>query len=223
MALGPHSATTANAGADGNGGRVVVFSPDSALMAPTAQIAVRGGDNSGNGGFVEFSGQKYVEVNGIIDRSAPHGKAGLLLIDPTDITINDAGTDDTLWSGDNWADDSARAASQIDIDTLITHLLAGDTTITTVSSGGAGSGDITLNAPGRTLTNTTAHSLTLTAERDITLSTGVDFSGSGSLNLNGARAVTLNNSVALNGGSFDSNGTSFSALGTINRRRAVDS
>jgi len=217
VALGAHSATTANAGAEGNGGRVVVFSPDSALMAPTAQIGVRGGDNSGNGGFVEFSGQKYVEVNGIIDRSAPHGKAGLLLIDPTDITINDAGTDDTLWTVDDWADNVGRNTSQIDIDTLITHLLAGDTTITTVSSGGAGSGDITLNAPGRTLTNTTAHSLTLTAERDITLSTAVDFSGSGSLNLKATRAVTLNNSVALNGGSFDSNGTSFTsgALGTI--------
>ncbi len=217
VALGPHSATTANAGVNGNGGRVVVFSPDSALMAPTARIAVRGGDNSGNGGFVEFSGQKYVEVNGIIDRSAPNGKAGLLLIDPTDITINDAGIDNTLWSADAWADDFSRAASQIDIDTLIMHLLAGNTTITTVSSGGAGNGDITLNAPGRILTNTTAHSLTLTAERNITLDTAVDFAGSGSLNLNASGAVAVNNSVALNGGAFDSNGTSFTsgALGTI--------
>ncbi|MFA5431050.1 MAG: filamentous hemagglutinin N-terminal domain-containing protein, partial [Candidatus Omnitrophota bacterium] len=216
VALGPHSATTANAGVNGNGGRVVVFSPDSALMAPTAQIAVRGGDNSGNGGFVEFSGQKYVEVNGIIDRRAPNGKAGLLLIDPTDITINDAGADDTLWTADAWADDSSRATSQIDIDTLITHLLAGDTTITTLS-GGVGSGDITLNAPGRILTNTTAHSLTLTAERNITFSTAVNFEGSGSLNLNASGAVAVNNSVALNGGAFDSNGTSFTsgALGTI--------
>jgi len=216
VALGPHSVTTANAGVKGSGGRVVVFSPDSALMAPTAQIAVRGGNNSGNGGFVEFSGQKYVEVNGIIDRSAPNGKAGLLLIDPTDITINDAGVDDTLWTVDDWADDASRAASQIDIDTLIGHLANGDTTITTVS-GGAGNGDITLNAPGKALTNTTAHSLTLTAERNITLDTAIHFSGSGSLNLNAAGAVTLNNSVALNGGAFDSNGTSFTsgALGTI--------
>jgi filamentous hemagglutinin family protein len=217
VALGTHSATTANAGVNGNGGRVVVFSPDSALMAPTAQIAVRGGDNSGDGGFVEFSGQKYVEVNGIIDRSAPRGKAGLLLIDPTDITINDAGVDDTLWTGDNWADDSARATSQIDIDTLIGHLANGDTIITTVSGSVASAGNITLNAPGKALTNTTAHSLTLTAENNITLDTAVHFSGSGSLNLNATGTVTLNNSVALNGGTFDSNGTSFTsgALGTI--------
>ena len=218
VALGPDSVTTANAGLNGDGGNVIVFSPDTALMAPTAEIAVRGGDNSGDGGFVEVSGQKYVEINGIVDRCAPNGEAGLLLIDPTDITINDAGVDDTLWTVDDWADNVSNATSQIDIDTLIGHIANGPTTITTVSGGaGPGGGDITLNAVARTLTNVTANSLTLTAQSDITITTAINFAGAGNLNLNATGAVAVNNSITLTGGTFDSNGTSFTsnASGTI--------
>ena len=89
VALGAGSLTTANAGANGDGGEVVVYSPDTALFHDGAKIEAKGGAESGNGGFVEVSGKKHIEVFGQVDASAEAGEPGTFLIDPINIIIQD--------------------------------------------------------------------------------------------------------------------------------------
>ncbi|MFH0731300.1 MAG: filamentous hemagglutinin N-terminal domain-containing protein [Candidatus Omnitrophota bacterium] len=218
VALSSGSLTTANAGSNGTGGKVIAYSPGSALFRKDAKIEVKGGAVSGDGGFVEVSGKEYIEVDGTADRKAPNGEAGLLLIDPTSITINDGGVDDPTWTGNDFAPTGApRPGNLIDIDTLEAHLDNGHTTITT-TSGQAEAGDITLNA-GRALKDGAAggsnHNLTLTADDDIVISSAITFTGTGNITLDANDAVNINANITTTGGDFTSYGTSFSNAASI--------
>ena len=76
---------TADAKVNGDGGKVVVWSDDTTRFL--GNISVRGGAQMGDGGFVEVSGKEYLTFKGNVDTQAPHGKTGLLLLDPADIII----------------------------------------------------------------------------------------------------------------------------------------
>ncbi|TDJ09892.1 MAG: filamentous hemagglutinin N-terminal domain-containing protein, partial [Deltaproteobacteria bacterium] len=71
----------------GDGGEVVVWADGSARSHGT--ISARGGAASGDGGFVETSGKRYLEVSQAPDVSAPNGKGGRWLLDPANVTIQD--------------------------------------------------------------------------------------------------------------------------------------
>jgi len=59
---------------------------------------------SGNGGFVEVSGKQFLDFQGNVNTLAANGNPGLLLLDPTDITIqNGAGTFTALNQADQFA------------------------------------------------------------------------------------------------------------------------
>jgi hypothetical protein len=77
----------ANATADGDGGRVTVLSSLSTSMA--GNISAKGGPQGGDGGFVEVSGD-VLTLTGLVNASAPLGKTGTLLLDPTDLWIADS-------------------------------------------------------------------------------------------------------------------------------------
>ena len=69
----------------GDGGRVVVWSDGSTRFLGSAHA--RGGPQGGDGGLVEVSGKAYLDYRGQSDRSAPKGRAGRLLLDPDNITV----------------------------------------------------------------------------------------------------------------------------------------
>ncbi|MEE8129777.1 MAG: hypothetical protein V3T48_05790, partial [Vicinamibacterales bacterium] len=71
----------------GDGGEVVVWADGAARSHGT--ISARGGATSGDGGFVETSGKRYLEVSRAPDVSAPKGKGGRWLLDPANVTIQD--------------------------------------------------------------------------------------------------------------------------------------
>ncbi|WP_375510415.1 filamentous hemagglutinin N-terminal domain-containing protein [uncultured Nostoc sp.] len=73
---------------NGNGGTVIIKAND--LTHFEGNISARGGENSGNGGFVEISGSR-VEFAGTVDTSAVNG-FGTFLLDPQDILIQPGGT-----------------------------------------------------------------------------------------------------------------------------------
>ena len=75
----------ADATDNGDGGKVIVWA-DEATSALGA-ISAMGGANGGDGGFVEVSGKQHLQFAAKVDTSAPLGKTGTLLLDPTDITI----------------------------------------------------------------------------------------------------------------------------------------
>ena len=84
------AATTIDASATetGNGGKVIVWANQATTFLGT--ILAQGGAQSGNGGFVETSGGTLT-YNGTVNTSAPNGKTGTWLLDPTDLTIDEAG------------------------------------------------------------------------------------------------------------------------------------
>ena len=74
----------------GKGGKVIVWADDSTRAY--GRIFARGGKNGGDGGFVETSGKRYIDL-GLIppDAGAYQGQAGLWLLDPGNIKIVDGG------------------------------------------------------------------------------------------------------------------------------------
>jgi hypothetical protein len=109
VALSSDSLTTANAGTNGDGGDVIVYSPKVALFRDGARIQTKGGRESGNGGFVEVSGKEYLEFSGDVDTSAVNGENGTLLIDPVTLEVVTTGGGTGTWSdhGDSFYYDSA--------------------------------------------------------------------------------------------------------------------
>ena len=217
VALSSDSLTTANAGLNGNGGDVTVFSPDTALFWTDATIEAKGGTITGNGGFVEVSGRQNVYIRGWVDASAPKGSAGTFLIDPTDITIQDAAGDITD-DGDGTFTSTANA-NTISDDTIEGYLVVGTsvTLDTSDQTGGPylGNGDITQNADAQINKGAGgAATLTLIAERDIVLNGGIDSTvGSLGVVLTATGNVDLNAAVTTNGGTFTSSGVNFDNTG----------
>ena len=83
--VGRDTELRADAITSGDGGKVIVWSED--YSAFLGLISTRGGANGGNGGFVETSSHQQLNVSGLVNTAAPMGKAGLWLLDPTDMTI----------------------------------------------------------------------------------------------------------------------------------------
>lgn len=99
--ISENSLIHADALTDGDGGQVIVWSDNTTEFY--GQINARGGFNSGNGGFVEVSGNSDLTFRGAVDLSATKGDVGNLLLDPTNITIVDGnrGANDGEVTGDN--------------------------------------------------------------------------------------------------------------------------
>ena len=79
----------ASATATGNGGKVIVWANQATTFLGT--ILAKGGAQSGNGGFVETSGGDARPSTAAVNTSAPNGKTGTWLLDPTDLTIDASG------------------------------------------------------------------------------------------------------------------------------------
>lgn len=85
--IAPDVTIKADAMANGDGGKVVVWSDQSTRFY--GNISAQGGANGGNGGMVEVSGKQNLNFNGNVITSAAKGKTGTLLLDPLKIFIVD--------------------------------------------------------------------------------------------------------------------------------------
>jgi filamentous hemagglutinin family protein len=227
VALSSDSLTTVNAGTNGDGGEVVVYSPDTALFHDGATIEAKGGNESGDGGFVEVSGKEHVEVFGLADVSADNGDAGTFFIDPHNVTIQDgAGTLDS--GGNPFA--AGSDGDTVSDDTIEGVINAGGAAVVQTSDGGLGDGDIIQDADA-TIDFSGAGgdaSLTLNAADDVELNGGIATRGAtAKLNItinangnydtaSGEGDVDINADIATNGGKFTSSGIDFdNASGVI--------
>ncbi len=70
----------------GTGGNIILWSDGDTLFA--GEVSARGIDG---GGFAEISGKSTLEVVGKVDLNTVGGKAGLLMLDPTNIVISSVG------------------------------------------------------------------------------------------------------------------------------------
>ena len=78
---------SADAIRNGDGGRVIVWSDGMTNFAGT--ISAKGGDFSGNGGFVEVSGKQQLRFDGTVDVTAAFGTQGTILLDPENVTVGE--------------------------------------------------------------------------------------------------------------------------------------
>lgn len=92
--VGDDVTINADAVDNGNGGKVVVWADGDTRYY--GDISAKGGENGGDGGFVEVSGKEDLHFNGEVNTTAKNGETGTLLLDPTNITIANgaAGADD---------------------------------------------------------------------------------------------------------------------------------
>lgn len=121
--IGADVTLRADATLNGDGGRIIVWSDT--VTRFHGSISARGGRDGGDGGFVEVSGKEFLTYQGVTDASAPQGRMGTLLLDPTDIFIRTGGTGFTALtevdefsdpdSGDNAIDPSVIVGSGVDV------------------------------------------------------------------------------------------------------------
>ncbi|WP_409997516.1 beta strand repeat-containing protein [Curvibacter sp. APW13] len=188
---------------NGNGGRVIVWADDTTRAYGT--IEAKGGAQGGDGGFIETSGKRSLDVEGIrASASAVAGKAGTWLLDPADVSIQGGtGPESMVESAAGsgiWVPNVA--ASVIRTNTLNSALNSGtnvtvttyDTTLNPTSLSG-GSGNITVQSA---ISWSGSATLTLDANNDITLSSlGGSISASGGMlkllagNRTGANSGTI--------------------------------
>ncbi|MBD8871348.1 filamentous hemagglutinin N-terminal domain-containing protein, partial [Rhodanobacter sp. DHB23] len=188
----------------GDGGKVIVWSDLGTQYL--GHIASRGGDDAGNGGFVEVSGKDFLLFQGTADRLAPHGVAGTLLLDPTDLTISATGPSTATCSSGTCGSNSNTSVLTT---TALQAALAGGSVNVNASAGtGGGTGSInwtdgSVNAGGHSLTLTATTSITF--DGTLTNLAGLTFSGTslgGTGSASGTGAIT-----GIGGATFALSGT----------------
>ncbi len=68
---------------EGDGGKVIIWSDEKTCFY--GAISACGGEKSGNGGIVEIFGKKSLDFQGEVDRFAPSGNEGVLLLNSYDM------------------------------------------------------------------------------------------------------------------------------------------
>lgn len=160
--VAPSATISADAGEAGDGGKVIVWADDTARVY--GSISARGGAQSGDGGFVETSGKRFLDVTRAADVSAPNGNGGTWLLDPYNITVI-PGTGTLDGSSPNF---TAGADSSTISNTVIQNALnAGSHVVINTGTAGTQAGDITINAPIAVTAQGVSSSLTLTAANSI--------------------------------------------------------
>ncbi|OGA17319.1 MAG: hypothetical protein A3I63_04645, partial [Betaproteobacteria bacterium RIFCSPLOWO2_02_FULL_66_14] len=220
--FGPEATIKADALTSGDGGKVIVWSDDATRAYGT--ISARGGALSGNGGFVEVSGKRWLDFGASVNTLAPNGTGGTLLLDPMNVIIDDgistypAGGGST--SFDQGATDNVFTSSAGDDTAALTWgtidaalAASSNVWITTSSSGTTNPGNIAIvNTSLHTYTSSS--NLNLVAHNDITVDGAFANTGSGGITLragwNGSIALpgevsgtgTLNINQSISGGQF---------------------
>ena len=174
-------ATTLNASAtaSGDGGTVAVWSDATTNFA--GRVTATGGPGGGDGGYVEVSANPathgVLNFTGSADLTAPKGKTGTLLLDPTDVTICDDCDDvgGSFSGGGDWVftGTPAPATSFISTATLENQLGLSNVVVSTASDGPS-VGNLGVEAP---ITWTSANSLTLEAANRISIADSITASG----------------------------------------------
>ena len=180
---------------NGDGGETVLWSDGFTGFA--GLISGRGGEDGGDGGFVEVSGKDVLDFDGFVDLTASEGYSfGNLLLDPTDITISSAADSGGSFGSGTYT--PSGASSDISATTLQSQITSANVTISTTSAHG-GNGDITFANP--VTFTTTSRTLTLNADRDIVFNAAAGWtSGTGGFSMTAARDILFNANVSASGG-----------------------
>ncbi|MFZ4406127.1 MAG: filamentous hemagglutinin N-terminal domain-containing protein, partial [Paracraurococcus sp.] len=163
-------------GGKGSGGQIIVWSDQRTTFGGT--LSARGGTD---GGMAEVSSAGVLDYRGRADLRGGTGRAGTLLLDPTDVMI----TTGNVPAG----------VSRIDPAVIADQLIYSNFTL--VTGAGEGAGDITVASP---LTWISTNTLTLSAYRSINVNAGLTNLHGGSLVLQSDSTGTGTGTVAFGQG-----------------------
>lgn len=217
--IGPDAQIEANARLFGNGGKVIVWGDE--ITSFQGFVSTCGGPQGGDGGFVEVSG-KYLDFQGLVDRRAPQGKAGLLFLDPIDVQITFGPNSNVTFMGSSYQYTDCFSFTNINANSLQTNLGFGNVTISTnapVGNSCSNPGNIFLSSD---LTWATPNTLTLEADNSIqidgiiTASTGTLFLQSSGIISITSGSMTIGTLMANSQGQLTILGTDIRASNMIN-------
>jgi len=182
----------------GNGGQIVFWSDKA--TAHYGKISAKGGPQGGDGGSVEVSGD-WLDYRGLTDASAPLGRSGTFLLDPTDITISTGADTNATWSTCSGGT-SSYTITALSNTAIINNVLLGqhldlcNVTISTASTGsGPAGGSITVN---NLISWSAANKLTLNAESYITVAAGANISNTSASSFNAMEFTASGGSLSTN-------------------------
>jgi filamentous hemagglutinin family protein len=216
--VGQDAVINADAGASGDGGKVIVWADDTTRSY--GAISARGGRNSGDGGFVETSGKSGLDVRRGPDVRAPAGRPGTWLLDPVDLEVVAGEELDPALNTGTPIFAPLGESSRIGVELINRQLDIGsnvvlDTTSRGESAGGQ-AGNITISAPiVKTDDQFGTTTLTMQAHNDIVIMPGATIMSTGNaLNVDlradfdgsGSGGVSIGAAISTNGGFFRANG-----------------
>jgi len=114
---------------EGNAGEIIVFSKDD--LSFYGSLSARGGDISGDGGFVEISSQGSWKFSPMLcDRLAPKGTDGMLYLDPVNVLIDLLSVASNPYMKDPYPDlPNPTATAILDVNDLQSALASGSVMI----------------------------------------------------------------------------------------------
>ncbi len=217
--VGRETALYADALQRGNGGKVILWSDQNTYFG--GNIAVRGGAQSGHGGFVETSGKVHLLFDGNVDLSANSGDNGLLLLDPLDIAI--VSGDDSSGTKENselttidwnvFFDDGSNLNFDITANRIELILASGNVQLSARR-------DIDINADINTGTN--SNNLTLLAGDDITVSKNINLDSGDLLMIAGSASCQSNCDDVAGGGGGINIGRNIYIEGQLDTTGSID-
>ena len=167
----------------------------------------------------KFPVKDVLTYGGLTDLTAAFGETGLLLLDPTNITIS-TGSDSSITGNPDFVP-NAGTSSVISESTLESALASANVTILTAAGGGSEKGDVTFDVfPAVTIDSTSGNNLTITADGDIKMFAGSIDLGSGALSLTAGNTRT--DGVIVITAPITAGGISASADGTIQLTGNID-
>lgn len=183
-------ATIAADGTAGDGGKVILWGDQG--MHYKGLITAEATGETGDGGFVEISSPGSYHYGGLVKTLSKNGKVGQLLLDPTDITVdNFAGVSTPALTTPTYT-----PAITASVDSANLQATLGASSIDLNTGGAAGDpGTVTFNLGPTWAAPTT---LTVTADRNILVNSGATISntGSGSIVLSANSAGTATGTFA---------------------------
>ncbi len=219
------SKITADSLQAGNGGRVVAWADGSTDFY--GYITARGGNNFGDGGFVEVSGKQDLLFRGMVDTYAPNGSMGTLLLDPTNIIYHTGSNDSQspIISGYICClirlVNISTAISKLELERLsgATNVIleaSNNITISALGNIGANDGSSTTYSPGSLTFQPGSGSITLAAD--------ADNSGAGAFVMNSADTISAHGrNLSISGASLSLGNIDVSAVGNAGNIKLTSS
>lgn len=203
------SSIHADALVSGNGGAVVLWANEGLVCL--GELSARGGTELGNGGFIEVSSAKGLDFNWRVNCAAPQGFAGQILLDPTNVVINNSATTAGVTFGNPTSWPALTNPVNIRFSDLNTALGVGNVTITTnvvPDPGAAGTIVVSSAIPAPFITWSSGNVLQLIAASNITIDSQI---------LDTTVAATNANRVVIqSGGNISIGSTALGIVGSQN-------